>query len=260
MSGVSSSIVNFTTFDFLRRADKISALQSIKTEHESAMPGASLRFPKHHKHGKITTDSARIATDYSLQCTDVERIVKNAFLAAYDLIKPMINQRVLKANGYGTIDGLSRVIRKRFHSSKIRTPSSQQPLDSKSSESESDQDDDEDAYEDQNEDEDDSDEDEEESDEDEGASGSDVDVDVEEEEQNESLEHIVLDSSDISFKGMRVKESIEPAKANSYFKVQRNSDNTNVYIHKQTAAWVLTNDKPSLSSDRLQRVTQTRNL
>ena len=44
MSGVSSSIVNFTVFDFLRRADKISAIQSIRTEHESAMPGASLRF------------------------------------------------------------------------------------------------------------------------------------------------------------------------------------------------------------------------
>ena len=38
MSGVSSSIFNFTVFDFLRRADKISAIQSIRTEHESAIP------------------------------------------------------------------------------------------------------------------------------------------------------------------------------------------------------------------------------
>ena len=76
------------------------------------------------------------------------------------------------------------------------------------------------------------------------------------EEINESLEHVILDSSTLSFQGMRVKESIDPSKAKSYFKVQKDHDNKTVYIHKQTAAWVLMKDKHCLSSDRLTRVTQ----
>ena len=67
------------------------------------MLGASLRFPKHHKHGKTTTNSTRDSIDDSLQNRDVDRIVHSAFRAAYDLVKPMIDQRALKTKGYETI-------------------------------------------------------------------------------------------------------------------------------------------------------------
>ena len=240
MSGVPSSIVNFTVFDFLRRADKISAIQSIRTEHESAMPGASLRVPKHHKHGKTTTNSTRDSIDDSLQYHDVERIGENAFHAAYDLIKPMIDQRVSKEIGYETSDGLSSFMRERFRASKLIPKSSQETFENEPDDSKSDPEEDEDGEgSDRNEDD---------------VGGTDV-----EEEDVESLEHLVLDSSDFSFKGMRVKESIESTKANSYFKVKRTRDAANVFIHKQTASWVLTTDKPSLSSDRLRRVAEERN-
>ena len=250
MSGVSSSIVNFTVFDFLRRADKISALQSIRTEHESTMHGPSLCFPKHHKHGKTTTNSTRDPMDDSLQYQDVERIVQNAFRAAHDLIKPMIDQRALKTNGYETIDGLSSFMRKRFHASKLIPKSSQETCEDESDVSKSDLEEDEEEEEEDGEGSDRNDDD---------VGGTDVNIDVEEEEDVESLEHLVLDSSDFSFKGMRVKESIESTKANSYFKVKRTRDAADVFIHKQTASWVSTTDKPSLSSDRLQRVAQERN-
>ncbi len=57
---------------------------------------------------------------------------------------------------------------------------------------------------------------------------------------------------------MRVKESIDPTQSDSFFKVRRENDTTDVYIHKQTAYWVLTNEKSSLSSDCLKRATQSK--
>jgi len=236
MSGVSSNIVNFTVLDFLRRADKISAHQSIKTEHEHS---SSLRFPKHHKHGKATSGSSSSSTfNYSsLRQSDIEAIVQGAFTAAYELIEPLIGAHILKKSKFKTMTNLSKFTIKYFETLKLKNPSSQpQQLFSDSSKESN------------NEDEEESDdEDEEES-----------DIEDEEEEEEEGLPHVLLDSSGASFKGMRVKESIEPTQSNSFFKVRRENDTADVYIHKQTACWILTNEKFSLSSDRLKRVTQTK--
>lgn len=250
MSGVSSSIVNFTVFDFLRRADKISAIQSIKMEHESSVSGASLRFPRHHKHGRSTGDSNKNSINSSLNHEDIQQIVEKAFVVAYDLIKSLIDEKVFKRKGYDTMGGLSRFIFKRFHASKLTVRPSQQLFHRQSDESTNDQ---EDAGDD------DEDEDQEENEGEEESESEDEAEDEDKEDQSEILENIILDSSDASFRGMRVKESIEPSQANSYFKVQREKDSSNVYIHKQTASWVLLNDKHSLSSDRLQRVIQGKN-
>jgi hypothetical protein len=98
MSGVSSNIVNFTVLDFLRRADKISALQSIKTEHEYS---SGLRFPKHHKHGKATSvpsSSSSTFTYSSLRQVDIKTIVEGAFAAAYELIEPLIRTDTLRTS------------------------------------------------------------------------------------------------------------------------------------------------------------------
>ena len=56
----------------------------------------------------------------------------------------------------------------------------------------------------------------------------------------------LLGLSDASFKGMRVFESIDSSKVNSYFKVSRGGGLPDVYLHK-----------PTLSADRLNRVMQT---
>jgi hypothetical protein len=52
---------------------------------------------------------------------------------------------------------------------------------------------------------------------------------------------------------MRVFDSMNPTLAKSYFIV--NINDTKKYLHKQTAAWLLSKDKPTLSSDRFKRVT-----
>ncbi|CAF4526932.1 unnamed protein product, partial [Rotaria socialis] len=58
--------------------------------------------------------------------------------------------------------------------------------------------------------------------------------------------------SSTTFQGMRVFDSINPTLAKSYFIVNINGTK-NIYF-KQTAAWQLSNDKSTLSSDRLKGV------
>ena len=55
-----------------------------------------------------------------------------------------------------------------------------------------------------------------------------------------------------TFHGMRIRYSIGTNLADSYFRVIIN--NTEKYIHKQTACWMLTENNICLSSDRLSRV------
>ena len=79
----------------------------------------------------------------------------------------------------------------------------------------------------------------------------DLSEDSEEEDQAENH----LTTLKQTFEGMRVYERVNPAKINSYFEVFINDKRH--YMHKQTAARLLTNNKNRLSSDRLLRVQQT---
>ena len=54
------------------------------------------------------------------------------------------------------------------------------------------------------------------------------------------------------FFGTRIKDKINPDLANSYFKVKIND--TTKFLHKQSAAWLLTDKNDRLSTDRLSRV------
>ncbi len=275
MSGVSSNIVNFTAIDFLRRADKISALQSIKTEQEYS---SGLRFPKHHKHantanGPSSSSSSSSSTfSYStLRSADIEMIVENAFSTAYELITPLTGEGKLRTSKYKTMTNLSKLIIKHYKTSKLKNLSSQsqQIFDDSSEEIDSEDNDadegdeiegdeieDDEVEDDEDEDEDDDDDDDD--DEDDDDYEDEEDEEDEENEEEQDLSHVLLDSSNASFRGMRVKESIDSTQSNSFFKVRRENDTTDVYIHKQTACWVLTNEKSSLSSDRLKRVTQSK--
>jgi hypothetical protein len=243
MSGVSSNIVNFSVLEFLRRADKISALQSIKTEHEYSSSETSLQFPGHHKHGKSSSGpfSSSASSYSSLRRVDIETIVQKAFAAAYDLIKPLIDEGAFQRKGFRTMASLSKFTIRHFQMSKLKDRLSQQLSDDQSEESDS----------------------EEEKEEEEEQEVYEGDDDTEnqcngEEEEEQGLAEVLLDSSDASFKGMRVKESINSSQADSFFKVRRPNDTADVYIHKQTACWVLMNEKSSLSSDRLKRVTEAK--
>ena len=56
-----------------------------------------------------------------------------------------------------------------------------------------------------------------------------------------------------TFQGMKIFDKIDPMKKNNYFHIMIN--NQPKYLHKQTAARLLSTSKNCLSSDRLSRVT-----
>ena len=204
----------------LRPADNISALQSIKIEEEYSIRP---RFCKHHKRGKFARDSPSSSTFTcsSICMNDIEKIVEGAFASAYELIEPLIGKDTLKTSNYKTTTSLSKLTVKLYEISKVKSRSSQlQQVFNDPLEEFNDEDEDEDEVQD--------------------------------------LSHVLLDSSNASFRGMRVKESIDPSQNDSFFKVRRENDTTDVYVHKQTARWLLTSEKLSLSSDRLTRVTQSK--
>ena len=305
MTGVSSTMVNFTVYDFLRRADKISLLQSIKTENQTSINGNSIRFPNHHKHMKNNDGAVGLTSSNDLiQRHDIERVVNEAFIASRALVEPLIGENFFHQNEITSPMDLLKHVGKLFSSTTFRKKSSEQTNrkncsfevvndgpDGDENEDGNDDGESEEESEDEceNEDENDADENEDENDADENENDNDDDENEEEnedgnEEENEDgneeddddqyedkqtdeinsdddqetecIAELVLDCSDASFNGMRVKETIETPKSFTYFEVRRRNDTKNVFIHKQTAAWLLSNEKTSLSSDRLKRVTQ----
>ena len=71
-------------------------------------------------------------------------------------------------------------------------------------------------------------------------------------EDNQDEYHVT--TSRQTFQGMKIYDKINPTRTSHYFQIVIN--NKQKYIHKQTAARLLTSNKNSLSSDRLLRVQQ----
>jgi hypothetical protein len=71
-------------------------------------------------------------------------------------------------------------------------------------------------------------------------------------DSDDSLSDHLINASTTTFNGMRVFDSINPVLTKSHFTVSING--TKRFLHKQTAAWFLSKNKSSLSSDRLKRV------
>lgn len=264
MSGVYSNVVNFTVADFLRRADKISAVQSIQTESESSTTKTPIRFPKHHKEGKDAHPRISFFINSSFGRREIDEVVKMAFDAAYDLIKPLIDEKLFRNNKYHTLEGLCKFTFKSLNSSKLKNnPSESSNFDDYQS----------DGLVDEKEEFDTEDEDEDESDDDEpseknedmvDSDGSDDDgqskdireADNQDDATDDVLDRIVVGSLNTSFHGLLAEEQIAPSKISSFFKVRRDDEEKFVYISKSTACWILTKEKNTLSSDRLKRVTQ----
>ncbi|CAF1571499.1 unnamed protein product [Didymodactylos carnosus] len=76
-----------------------------------------------------------------------------------------------------------------------------------------------------------------------------------EDENNNTATTTISKTKRNTFCGMRVVDSIKPEKIDSYFRIEING--ALKYIHKQTAAWFLMDNKTKLSSDQLQRVQET---
>ena len=236
ISGSFSSVVNFTTDQFLKRASKLSVLNELENRSESDQLQCSLQYPKHHKRRRKDAAKKRIDDASSadqLTNENIEKIIDRAFKDAHLLLSELGLGTTLRKMKMHTLDAVSSFARSHFER-KIKKVS----CDDHSSDSSSDDDDDEmnitsTSHE---------------------SSQWIFREESSSENEAERESHLSADGK-CEFSGMRIVDEISPSLAKSYFCVDM--DDKKRYIHKQTACWLLTDAKTQLSADRLTRVQQS---
>lgn len=230
MSRAFSSVVNFTVKQFLKRAKKLSVLNELENQSEFNSSESVLKFPKHHKRNRRAATNIGSTLDThidNLSNVNIEMIICRAFDDAYALLSNLGIDNDLRKMKMHTMPKVNAFVRNQFNK-QFRT------ITSNSVETYS----------------------------------SDEEFDEEEESDSDFTSHPSRDSSsedelDEGFsaanrqsppKGMRVSGNINQSLINSYFYVD--AENMKGYIHKETACWLLTEEKSSLSADRLKRVRQ----
>ncbi|CAF4965249.1 unnamed protein product [Rotaria sp. Silwood1] len=231
ISGVFSSVVNFTTDQFLKRAGKLSVLTDIENKNESGLLECPLQFPKHHKRGRKASAKKNSAPSKAVNLPSydtIENTIHKAFNDAYDTLSELEMNIALQGKKKATITQVSSFARSQFEKkSKIVSYDEYETYSS----------------------------------DDEPNDDPDVDANLllKDEEENSSEDEDNLSSISASgrsqFHGMRVTDTVSPSLSSSYFCVE--IDGKKKYMHKQTACWLLTDDKAVLSSDRLKRVQQS---
>ncbi|CAF4701128.1 unnamed protein product, partial [Rotaria sp. Silwood2] len=85
LSGVYSTIVNFTVHDFLRRAQRLSLLNDIKFKHLNDRSVNNLVFPVHYKH-RHDHQSLATQSQREVDLIDVEQIITEPYHEAIDML------------------------------------------------------------------------------------------------------------------------------------------------------------------------------
>ncbi len=234
MSGPFSSMVNFTVHQFLQRAKRLAYLHSIKcqTSNNNNNSNNGFLFPRHHKQSR-TVDSKQISSltlSSTIELT-VEAI-ENTILQAYSHASRLVcDVNMYQHHQISSLKKMSQLASLQLEKSRIVDYSdlTKHDPDFDSDSDDSNCEEDEYATEDYTDDED----------------------SIDNNDEDYLSDHL-FNVSPITFQGMRVFDTINPILAKSYFIV--NINGTKKYLHKQTAAWILSNDKSTLSSDRLKRV------
>ncbi|CAM2725179.1 unnamed protein product [Rotaria socialis] len=227
MSGTFSPNVNFTVGQFLRRAGKLSVLQDIDRQNEHNLSECSLQFPKHHKrrHRKDMSINNRLdVSNNILTQNTIEKTIHHAFDDAYKMLSVLCIDVILVREYLNALDELSTYVQVQIENTSHTTDFSENwngysddELDSK--------DDVHDQY----------------------------DVISESSSEDEADEQTNNSGHKRSqFKGLRIFNEIPAAQSNSYFRI--NVDENEKYMHTQTASWLLTDNRPALSANQLQRV------
>ena len=234
MSGAFSSIVNFTTEQFLRRAGKLVALTEIENESANDPLNNSLQFPKYHKRQR-NHNAQRVATSgftkSLLSHENIEKAIHLAFAHAYTLLSDLDVHVALKKKNQTTLQQGSSFAWIQFKRKSIKSSSDDTRKNSSKEESINS------------------------SDSDDGSSTESSESNSVGEDTSDTPSYDANSKS--NFHGMRVFDSIPTALSNSYFSIT--IDGRRKYVHKQTACWLLTDSKTHLSSDRLERVQQSSN-
>ncbi|CAF5227406.1 unnamed protein product [Rotaria magnacalcarata] len=92
MSGAFSSVVNFTTDQFLKRAGKLSVLTDLENQSKSGQLDCPLQFPKHHKRRRKVAASKKSASNITIGLPTNDTIkttIHQAFNDAYKLLSEL---------------------------------------------------------------------------------------------------------------------------------------------------------------------------
>ncbi|CAF2950946.1 unnamed protein product [Rotaria sp. Silwood2] len=237
MSGTFSSVVNFSIQEFLSRAQKLSLLHKIKTESEFSSTNDALNFPKHYKQGKKLQKSANtIPNNNVLNAGMITKIVSQAFTDATKLLSSFQLKEILDEKNIINMNQLSNSIRKVLNKKVNSVDYSnlyEETDEISNSEYELDVILDSESY----------------------IENEDQQFDDEQDDTSSvSSNGVLYGLQGATFSGMWVFDKVRAELAKSYFEVE--IDGKRKFIHKQTACWLLTENKAALSNDRLTRVMQ----
>jgi hypothetical protein len=113
MSGSFSSIVNFSVTQFLRRAQKISIMNKIRSEsdmHSATLDALPLHFSSHHKQKSKSTSFSAVPLLSSMTREEIDTIVSSAFYDAYQLLNEFGIHDLLKKRKLDTLRTLSNFV------------------------------------------------------------------------------------------------------------------------------------------------------
>ncbi|CAF3458840.1 unnamed protein product, partial [Rotaria sp. Silwood2] len=117
MSGAFSSVVNFTTEQFLKRAGKLSVLTELENKSESGQLNCPLQFPKHHKRRQKKIASKKLASNLSsdfLTYDNIQTTISRAFDHAYHLLSGLDVNIALEKKKKTTLKQVSSFVRTQF--------------------------------------------------------------------------------------------------------------------------------------------------
>jgi hypothetical protein len=237
LSGVYSTIVNFTVHDFLRRAQRLSMLNDIKHKQAAGDSVNNFVFPTHHKHRNARHAPFTIS-QYEIDQLDIEKTITEAYDKVIHMLGDLEIMNILKNNGILDVNLLSEYVFKQLNSSSKMCDYSSQSDDMDFGEFDLADDD---------EDNDETDETNTYDNNDDSSSNDDI---TDEDEENDQQNSIKTTKTD--FIGIRVTDKVEPHIERTYFSVSINDETK--FFHKQSACWLLSSEKNKLSSDRLLRV------
>jgi hypothetical protein len=234
LTGTLSSITNFSAFEFLQKIGKISILNQIKSTEEANDAVHSLKFPVHHKNRhRETTMSANTPITSTITTVEIEKIIMKAYREAESIMNSLQLTKTLKENNLNDFNKLNKFI---FEQLTGKSTVDYSYFNEEDLQDSSDVD---------------------------SSSNSETAVELSEtnfeandygSDEEETNDYHMTSSKD-TFHGMRVYDQIDPSKKCNYFQITINHKPK--FIHKQTAARLLTINKNHLSSDRCTRVQQT---
>ncbi|CAF4328128.1 unnamed protein product, partial [Rotaria magnacalcarata] len=241
LSGIYSTIVNFTVHDFLRHAQRLPLSNDIECKQLHNGSVGKLVLQVHYKH-RVERQSSFTHSQLEIDEIDIEQVITDAYHHAVDMLEGLDILNLLEEKHVLELKPLREYLFRQLNSNSQKHNYSFQISNIDDEVFESDDDNDEDGNDTTND-----------LSMNEGNDDSSINNDyTDEDEQNNTQDLINTTKKD--FSGVKVADKVEPHIEHTYFKVKLNHDTK--CLHKQTACWLLTEEKSKLSNDRLLRVQQ----